>query len=77
MSTGRNLEGSVVELIKGIKVLAVLDGDTILLDGKVKLRLRHMDTPELEFCGGPEAKKLLESLVKDKKVVLQEYIQKF
>jgi len=41
----------------GIKVLEVLDGDTILLDGKVRLRLRHIDAPELEFCGGKEAKK--------------------
>jgi len=58
----------------GIKVLEVLDGDTILLDGKVRLRLRHMDAPELEFCGGEEAKDLLESLVKNKKVILAEYI---
>lgn len=33
-----------------------------------------MDAPELEFCGGEEAKNLLESLVKGKKVVLAEYI---
>ncbi len=59
---------------QGIKVLEVLDGDTILLDGKVRLRLRHLDAPELEFCGGNEAKDLLESLVKDKKVVLEEYL---
>lgn len=62
------------KLGQGIKVLAVLDGDTILLDGKVRLRLRHMDAPELEFCGGEESKNLLESLVKGKKVVLAEYI---
>jgi len=62
------------KLGQGIKVLEVLDGDTILLDGKVRLRLRHMDAPELEFCGGEEAKDLLESLVKNKKVVLAEYI---
>lgn len=57
-----------------IKVLEVLDGDTILLDGKVRLRLRQIDAPELEFCGGEEAKNLLASLVKDKKVVLEEYL---
>ncbi len=62
------------KLGQGIKVLEVLDGDTILLDGKVRLRLRHLDAPELEFCGGNEAKNLLESLVKDKKVVLEEYL---
>jgi len=58
----------------GIKVIGVIDGDTLVLDGKVRLRLRHLDAPELEFCGGNEAKDLLESLVKDKKVVLEEYI---
>ena len=62
------------QLSQGIKVLEVLDGDTILLDGKVKLRLRHMDAPELEFCGGPEAKNLLESLTKGKKIIIQEKI---
>lgn len=62
------------KLGQGIKVLEVLDGDTILLDGKVRLRLRHLDAPELEFCGGPEAKNLLQGLVKDKKVVPEEYI---
>jgi len=62
------------KLGQGIKVLEVLDGDTILLDGKVRLRLRHIDAPELEFCGGEEAKNLLETLVKGKKVVLAEYI---
>ena len=62
------------KLGQGIKVLAVLDGDTILLDGKVRLRLRFIDAPELEFCGGKQAKELLESLVKGKKVVLKNYI---
>ncbi|PIU03991.1 hypothetical protein COT44_00510 [Candidatus Shapirobacteria bacterium CG08_land_8_20_14_0_20_39_18] len=37
---------------QGILVLEVLDGDTILLDHDVRLRLRHVDAPELEFCGG-------------------------
>lgn len=59
---------------QGIEVLEVLDGDTLLLDGKVRLRLRHMDAPELEFCGGEAAKNFLEELVKGRKVVLQEYI---
>ncbi|MFH0942947.1 MAG: thermonuclease family protein [Candidatus Beckwithbacteria bacterium] len=59
---------------QGILVLEVLDGDTLLLDGKVRLRLRQVDAPELEFCGGQEAKVLLTDLVKNKKVVLKEYI---
>jgi len=59
---------------QSILVLEVLDGDTILLDGKVRLRLRHIDAPELEYCGGMEAKELLEKLVKGKKIVIQEKI---
>lgn len=58
----------------GIKVIGVIDGDTFVLEGKVRLRLRQIDAPELEFCGGKEAKEKLESLVKDKKVIIKEQI---
>ena len=57
-----------------ILVLAVLDGDTLVLEGKTRLRLRHIDAPELKHCGGPEAKEVLENLVKDKKIIIQEKI---
>lgn len=59
---------------QGILVLEVLDGDTLLLEGDVRLRLRGIDAPELKFCGGPQAKIELEKLAKDKRVVLQEQI---
>lgn len=59
---------------QGIKVIGVIDGDTLVLEGKVRLRLRHIDAPELEFCGGKEAKEKLESLVKGKRVILREQI---
>ena len=59
---------------EGIRVIGVIDGDTFVLEGKVRLRLRHIDAPELEFCGGKEAKEKLESLVKEKEVVLKERI---
>lgn len=58
----------------GILVLEVLDGDTILLEGKVRLRLRDIDAPELEFCGGQEAKDLLTTLAKGKRIDYQEKI---
>jgi micrococcal nuclease len=58
----------------GIPVMAVLDGDTILLDGKVRVRLRHVDAPELTNCGGKEAKEQLQSLVEGKNVVVREQI---
>jgi len=57
-----------------ILVLEVIDGDTILLDGKVKLRLRHIDAPEIDNCKGQEAKQYLEDLVKGKKIIIQEKI---
>jgi len=59
---------------QSILVLEVLDGDTVLLDGKTRLRLRHVDAPELNNCYGQESKEVLEDLVKDKKITIQEKI---
>lgn len=59
---------------QGILVMEVLDGDTLLLEGKVRLRLRNLDAPELEYCGGEESKEFLEELVKDKKIIISEKI---
>ena len=57
-----------------IPVIGVIDGDTLVLEGKVRLRLRHLDAPELNFCGGPEAKQQLENLVTGKSVDITEKI---
>jgi len=59
---------------KGIKVLGVLDGDTLVLEGKTRVRLRSVDAPEIDFCGGKEAKELLEKLVNTKTVLVKETI---
>lgn len=59
---------------QGVKVAGVIDGDTIVLEGKVRVRLRHADAPEAEYCGGKEAKKELEKLVLGKHVLLDEQI---
>lgn len=59
---------------QGILVLAVIDGDTLLLEGKVRLRLRQVDAPELGSCGGTESNQFLEKLVKGKKVTTQEQV---
>jgi micrococcal nuclease len=59
---------------QGILVIGVIDGDTLVLDGKVKVRLRHIDAPELDFCGGKEAKDNLAKLVLNQKVRLAEQI---
>ena len=58
----------------GIRVLGVIDGDTIVLEGKEKIRLRYADAPELAYCGGKEAKTFLEKLVVGKKVRIDQQI---
>ena len=58
----------------GIEVMEVLDGDTLLLEGKTRLRLRQVDMPELDNCYGQEAKQLLEEMVKGKKITIQDKI---
>src|SRR3989338_4061602 len=58
----------------GVAVIGVIDGDTLVLEGKVRVRLRQVDAPETEYCGGKEAKKQLESLVIGKKVRLEEQV---
>lgn len=58
----------------GVVVEGVIDGDTIVVEPKTRVRLRHMDAPELEFCGGKEAKEALEKLVSGKRVRLTEQV---
>jgi len=55
-------------------VIGVIDGDTIVLEGKTRLRLRGLDAPELNYCLGPEAKTALENLVNNKRVIVKEQI---
>jgi len=62
------------KLTQGMKIIAVLDGDTILLENKVRVRLRQIDAPELKYCGGNEAKELLTKLVLNKNITLTENI---
>lgn len=58
----------------GVPVIGVIDGDTLVLEGKSLVRLRHIDAPEDPYCGSSEAKKILEQLVMGKKVRLEEQI---
>lgn len=61
-------------LSQGTKVVGIIDGDTIVLEGKVRLRLRNIDAPELQYCLGTEAKDLLEKLVGNKTIIFKEKI---
>ena len=58
----------------GTKVIGVIDGDTIVVGNKDRVRLRQMDAPELNLCGGKQAKAALEKLVAGKSVTLSEMI---
>ncbi len=58
----------------GVAVEGVIDGDTIVVEPKTRVRLRHIDAPELEFCGGKEAKEALEKLVIGKRVRITEQV---
>lgn len=55
-----------------VKIVGVIDGDTIVTEAKTKIRLRQVDAPEIGNCGGQEAKELLEKLVVEKTVQLRE-----
>lgn len=57
-----------------VKVIGVIDGDTLVLENKTRLRLRHVDAPELVNCGGEEAKKFVNSLVNGKSITIEEQI---
>ncbi len=58
----------------GVMVEGVIDGDTIVVEPKTRVRLRHIDAPELEFCGGSEAKEAIEKLVTGKRVRITEQV---
>lgn len=60
--------------VNTVKVVGVIDGDTIVLENKTRLRLRQLDAPETEYCGGEQAKELLSSYVQDQLVRIEEQI---
>lgn len=58
----------------GIPVIGVIDGDTIVLAGKTRVRLRYVDAPESGRCGSTQATKELERLTLGKKVRIDQLI---
>jgi len=59
---------------QGIKVVSILDGDTLVIEGTQRVKLIMVDSPEIDLCLGEEAKEKLESLVEGKDVILKEPI---
>ena len=56
--------------IQGVKVVRVVDGDTIQLEDGSKVRLLGIDTPERGQCGYKEATKNMQDLVLAKRIIL-------
>lgn len=54
------------------QVLEVLDGDTFLLNNGQRIRLFSASAPEMELCGGPEAKSYLSDLILGKSITLKD-----
>ncbi len=62
---------SAVYLKTTYQVLRVIDGDTFETIEHQKIRLSGVDTPELELCGGNEAKIALEKLILGKRLYIK------
>ena len=56
------------------RVIRVVDGDTIEIEGGVRVRYIGIDSPEMEMCFAAEAKAENEKLVNDKTVRLEKDI---
>lgn len=70
----KNVSGSSYKTESGMQVIGVIDGDTIFVDQKTRIRLRHIDAPEKGMCGYKEAQETLTKNVVGKKVVVKELI---
>lgn len=57
-------------IIERVKVTAVIDGDTIEIEGGEEVRYIGIDTPETNECYGPEATEANRELVEGKEVIL-------
>jgi len=65
-----HLSQEVQEITAQNKVIEVIDGNSLTLASKQRVRLANLDAPELKFCGSTEAKNKLESLTLNKSVRL-------
>jgi len=56
---------------EGLLIVDVIDGDTIVTEDKVRVRLTAVDAPEINLCNGEESKNTLEELVLNKRVEIK------
>lgn len=57
-------------IVEKAHVSAVIDGDTIEIEGGERVRYIGIDTPETDECYGPEATEANRALVEGKEVIL-------
>lgn len=57
--------------VPAYRVMRVIDGDTFETTEKQLIRFSSANAPELDQCGGPEAKTALEKLVLDKPIYIK------
>ncbi len=57
--------------VPAYEVLRVIDGDTFETKEKQRIRITSTESPELDMCGGKEAKEALEGLIVGKPVYLK------
>lgn len=67
--------GFIKKFQENNRVVEVVDGDTFQLKSGERVRLMGVDAPEIDRCGGPEAKKILSDLILDKNVELKETVK--
>lgn len=72
-SQNKSLSAEIAKLRKGTVVTEVVDGDTLQLANGQRIRLSNLEAPELENCGGQEAKQRLKVLI-EKKAVKYEFV---
>ena len=66
LSWANDLPAGVPEEAKWVKVDRVVDGDTIVLMDKTRVRLHGIDTPERDQPYGKQATRALDGLIKTK-----------
>ena len=71
LSWANDRPAGVPEEVKWVKVDRVVDGDTIVLMDKTRVRLHGIDTPERDQPYGQQATRALDGLIKSKVYVLE------
>jgi len=68
---GLSFNGNKPINVPAYRATQVIDGDTFDTDVKQLIRIASVDAPELDRCGGAEAKKELEKLILGKDIYLK------